>query len=141
MSARDDRELAHLPVPDADTAPYWEAARSRRLVCRHCRACDRPYHYPRERCPRCLGDNTEWIELSGRGQVHSFTVVHQAASRAFRDLVPYTLALVDLEEGVRMMANVVGPVDGLEIGAPVRVSWLELGDDCTLPVFELVSPS
>ncbi len=73
--------------------------------------------------------------------MHSFTIVHQAASRAFRDRVPYVLALVDLDESVRMMANVVGALDGLVIGSAVHVAWLEEADDCTLPVFELDPPA
>lgn len=126
----------HLPLPDVDTAPFWAAAAEQRLVCRYDEDQDRYYHYPRERAPGTLSDRTSWREVSGRGVVYSFTVVHQAAGRAFRERVPYVLALIDLDEGARMMATVDAPIEVVAIGTRVRVAW-RIEEDVTLPVFVL----
>lgn len=136
MSEPGESDLRHLPIPDADSEPFWRAAREGRLVCRRCTACGHAYHYPRARCPRCLSAATEWIDLSGEGTVYSYTVVHQAASRAFRDRVPYVLALVDLDEGPRLLTNLVevSPAS-VTVGLRVRVDWRAESDDAVLPVF------
>jgi uncharacterized protein len=109
------------PVPDRDTAPFWEAARQGRLVLPRCLDCGRRHFYPRAICPHCMGGSLEWVEASGRGSVHSFTVVHRPPS-GFEDDVPYVVALIDLEEGVRMMSRITGcaPAE-VRIGLPVEV--------------------
>jgi len=129
----DDR---HLPLPDADTEHFWERSEQQELVVRFCIDCARHYHYPRRRCPTCLGESTEWREVSGRGQIYSFTVVHQAPGKAFRDRVPFVLALVDLDEGVRLMTNIESDPASVEIGARVSIDWREDGG-MKLPVFVL----
>ncbi|MFA4929336.1 MAG: OB-fold domain-containing protein [Patulibacter sp.] len=130
----DPKAGRHLPLPDVDTEPFWAAAAEQRLICRYDEDNERYYHYPRERAPGTLSDRTSWREVSGRGVVYSYTVVHQAASRAFRDRVPYVLALIDLDEGARMMATVDAPTDAVAIGTRVRVAW-RIEEDVTLPVF------
>lgn len=130
----DPKAGRHLPLPDVDTEPFWAAAAEQRLICRYDEDNQRYYHYPRERAPGTLSDRTSWREVSGRGVVYSYTVVHQAASRAFRDRVPYVLALIDLDEGARMMATVDAPIDAVTIGTRVRVAW-RIEEDVTLPVF------
>lgn len=127
-------DLRHLPLPDADSEPFWAAAAEHRLLARRCERTGRAYLYPRERVPGTLSDDTTWVELSGAGTIYTYTVVRQAAARAFRDRVPYVLALIDLDEGARMMANVEADPDEVNIGQRVHVAWREEGD-MTLPVF------
>src|SRR5437588_7844697 len=98
----------HLPQPDLETQPYWDAARERRLLIKECRACGRAFFYPRTYCPRCWSPDTEWKEASGRGRVYTFTVVHQNDLPPFNERVPYVVAIVELEEGVRMTSNIEG---------------------------------
>jgi uncharacterized OB-fold protein len=129
----------HLPVPDQETGPYWDAARERKLLIKQCRACGRPYFYPRAYCPRCWSSDTEWLEASGTGRVYTFTIVYQNDLPPFRDRVPYVVAVVELEEGVRMTANVEGCAPGdVRCDMPVQVAFREeQRDDETvaLPVF------
>jgi uncharacterized OB-fold protein len=126
------------PVPDGDTAPFWEAARLGRLRIQRCRACGRAVFYPRAVCPHCTSAELEWIDASGRGSVHSFTVVHRAPED-FRDEAPYVVALVDLEEGVRMMARITGSEpDQVAIGLPVQVEFQRLTEEIALPCFRLM---
>lgn len=127
---------SHLPLPDLDTEEYWQAAAEHRLVCR-VDAEGRLHHYPRRRTPGTLAETTGWRELAGTGTVHSFTIVHQPASSAFRDRVPYVVVIVDLDEGVRMLANLEADPSDAQIGQRVEVAWRE-DHDVTIPVFRPV---
>lgn len=124
-----------LPEPSVDevTAPYWEAAADGRLVLPRCLACGRTHHHPRGLCPHCWSTDLEWVEAAGNGEVVTFSVVHQPPSPAFT--VPYVLAVIELAEGPRMMANVVDVApEAVTIGMPVEVTF-ERRDATTLPQF------
>ena len=124
------------PVPDSDSAPYWSAAHDGRLVVQRCVVCGARQLYPRDRCLKCRGA-VEWIEASGRGTVYSFTVIRQNYTRPFRDQIPYVVALVDLEEGPRVMTNVVGcDPDDVHIGMPVRATFETVSDEAGIALFE-----
>ena len=126
-------ELPSSPL----TEPFWEATKARRLLLQWCRACDAPIHYPREMCPKCLGSDLEWREASGRGEVYACSVMHRSGNPLMADRVPYVVALIELEEGARMLSNVVGtPPEEVEVGMPVKVAWEELSDGRALPLFE-----
>lgn len=128
------------PEPTPHTAPFWEATRARRLVLQWCAACDEPVWYPREVCPRCGGTEHEWRESSGAGEVYAVTVMHRAGVPQMADRVPYTVALVELDDGVRMMSNVVGcPPGDVTVGMRVRCTWEPLDDGRHLPQFEPAS--
>lgn len=123
------------PVSDV-AAPFWDATRERQLVLQWCTDCERPVHYPREACPRCLGTSFEWRPASGAAVVHAVSVQHRPGPGRDAADGPYAVALVDLPEGVRMMTNVVGCApDTVTVGMAVRVSWEPLPDGRNLPVF------
>ena len=122
----------HLPVADVETQPFWDAAREGRLLIKRCNGCSRAFFYPRAACPRCWSTDTSWIDASGRGTVYTFTVIHQNDVPPFKDRVPYTVAIIDLEEGVRMTANVEGDV---ACGMGVSVAFREeSADEATLGI-------
>ena len=118
------------PVVNADSAPYWEGSRDNKLLLQRCSDCGTLRFFPRYLCTECGSDNTDWVEAAGRGTVHSFTVVHRAAFPEFQAQTPYVVALVDLEEGPRMMSNIVGD-DALEveIGDAVTVEFEDRGSE------------
>ena len=132
------------PVGD-ESGPFWDATRERRLVVQWCTRCDRGVFYPRAFCPYCAGVGGDarggplvWREASGRATVHAAVVEHrpEAAGASFAGGVPFCIALVDLEEGVRMMTNVVGcPPGDVHSGMPVTVSWEPLSDGRQLALF------
>lgn len=127
-----------LPVVDADTRPFWEAAREHRLLIQHCPDCGRYVYYPRAICPHCHSDRLEWREASGEGTIYSFTVSRRPAGPAFEDDVPYVVAIIELEEGPRMMSNVkTDDVEKIRIGERVRVAFENVTDEIALPKFEL----
>jgi uncharacterized OB-fold protein len=119
------------PHPTPVSQPYWDAAREGRLVLQHCAACHRPRHYPQPVCPHCHALACEWIEASGRGTVHSWTVAHHAVHPAFKGELPYTLVIVDLAEGPRMLGRFETAADVLRLGLPVSLRF----DDAGLPIF------
>ncbi len=125
------------PRPTDLTSPFWEATRDGRYLLQWCRSCDAAVYYPREVCPACLGDDLEWREAAGRGEVYSFNVMHKPGSPLMNDAVPYVVALVDLPEGARVMTNVVGcePAE-VRVGMEVALDWEPLSDGRRLPVFK-----
>ncbi|KUH64594.1 DNA-binding protein [Mycolicibacterium novocastrense] len=123
-----------VPQPSAVSAPFWAATEKHRLVMQRCEACRRLTWYPRHVCPHCGGLALQWEQLSGQGVVHAVSVHHRAAHPAFADRVPYSVVLVDLAEGARIMSNVFGPSPA--VGDEVFVAWLPLDDGRNLPTFE-----
>jgi uncharacterized OB-fold protein len=135
-----DKATLPLPVANADSKPYWDAARERRLVIRKCKACGELHFMPRHLCPVCWSEQLEWVDASGTGTVHSFTVIRRASDPAFAPLVPYTVALIDLDEGPRMMANIVGAnALAVKIGDRVQVAFEDRGGGAMLPQFSPVA--
>jgi uncharacterized protein len=127
----------HLPAPtsNADSAPYWNAAKDGKLMLRKCASCQHIHFMPRYLCPVCWSQDLQWIEASGKGTVHSFTIIRRASSPAFVSKVPYVVALIDLQEGPRMMANIVGDdALGVVIDEPVTLQF-EAREDMKLPQF------
>ena len=125
-----------LPAPDDATAPYWEAARAGRLELPRCTACERLHFPPQVLCPHCPGDALAWTEVSGRGVVYSWVVVHPPVLPAFRDRTPFAVVLVELEDDpeIRIVGNLLGVDPGeLEHGLPVTVEFERIDDEVTLP--------
>jgi uncharacterized OB-fold protein len=134
-----DREPG-LPLPQAtaETAAYWEAARGGKLVIQRCRACNHRQFYPRAFCTSCLSDEIEWMEASGLGTIYSYTVCRIAANSAFEPRLPLPVAMIDLDEGVRMLANIVdADIDRIAVRARVAVCFERVDETCTLPQFKL----
>lgn len=123
-----------VPPPSPASAPFWDATRRRELTVQRCESCARLVWYPRFVCPHCGGSSLEWKKLSGDGVVYAVSVHHRAAVPALADKVPYSVVLVDLDEGVRMMSNVFGPPP--TVGDRVTVAWVPLEDGRNLAVFE-----
>jgi uncharacterized protein len=125
------------PIANGDSLTYWNAARDRKLLIQRCRACGELHFMPRYLCPACWSDQLEWVESRGVGRVHSYTIIRRAPLASFAELTPYVVALIELDEGPRMVANVLGQ-DALEvkIGDPVRVLFEDRGDGALLPQFQ-----
>jgi len=116
---------------DTLSRPFWEAAARKELVMQQCATCGNVQFYPRPMCLECRGTDLGWTAVSGDATVYSMTTVHVQIDP---DLVPpYVVALVDLDEGPRLLTNIDGDV---EIGVRVRVAWRDRDDAPPLPVFE-----
>jgi len=137
VSSSPDSTIPALPVPhpDADSARFWAATLAGRLELPRCRSCGQLVWYPRRRCPGCHGDDLDWEVLSGLGTVYASTVVHRAPE-SFAGPVPYVVALVDLDEGARLMTNIVDcPPETVAIGMRVGVTFQRVSDQAALPLF------
>lgn len=126
-----------IPVAHPDTAAFWDGAARGELLYQRCSACERVQFPPRRHCAHCQAGEPAWLRSAGKGTVHTFTTVHRAPTAAFKDDVPYTIALVDFDEGFRMMMNVLDcPPQEVEIGTRVRVVFRPHGE-AMLPQAEL----
>jgi uncharacterized OB-fold protein len=124
-------------VATPESRPFWDAARRHELSLQRCRACGRWVFYPRAVCPHCFAADLEWRRASGRGTLHTFTIVHRG-QRGFALPAPYVLAIVELDEGPRLMTNLVGVEPDparIRIGMPVEVVFEDLSADVALPRF------
>lgn len=128
------------PLPDVTplTKPYWDALQEGRLVFQRCR-CGHAQLPPRRECTACLGDGLSWETASGAGQVVSFVVYHTAHHEAFRDRVPYNVAIVALAEGPRLITNVIAPPADLRCDMKVTLA-VEREGDFALARFAPVAP-
>ncbi len=129
-----------LPLPDDNSAPFFEGARENRLMIQRCHDCG-TYNWPhRDICQECLADDLEWTEASGKGTVHSFGVMHRVYHPAFARDVPYNLTVVELEEGPRVNTNLVGiDNEAIEVGLSVEIAFTEVDDGAYLPLFKPAS--
>ena len=120
----------------ADMLPFFEAARRRELVVQQCTQC-RTLRFPaRSICSRCLSREATWIAVSGRGTVFSFAVMHQALHPGFTTEMPYAVVVIELEEGARLLSNLVDcPLADIRIAMPVEVVFVDVGPETTLPKF------
>lgn len=124
------------PVPTPESVEFWEGCKRGELLIQQCRHCGKLRYYPRVACPWCGSEEYRWHKASGKGEVYSFIVVHPPTLPAFKDRVPYPVILVELEEGVRMISNMVDcKNEDIRIGMPVEVVFDQVSEHLTLPKF------
>ena len=132
---------APLPQPTPESKPFFDALKERRLLIQRCEECGLAYYYPRPFCPACLSGRVEWEQASGRGKLYSF-VINQRAAPGF--VAPYIIAVVELDEGPRMMTNLVDVEPDPELvrcEMPVEIVFDDVDDDFTLPRFRPIEVS
>jgi uncharacterized OB-fold protein len=125
-----------VPQPDEDSAPFWEAAARHELVIQRCASCGTLRHPPRPMCPTCRSTETTWVRASGRGRVWSWVVAHPPVLPAFADKVPYNVVVIQLEEGIRMIGNLLDvPPGQITEGMKVTVDFEDVEDGVSLPAW------
>lgn len=120
-----------LPLLDESSGPFWEACARGELVIQRCVGCATFRHPPRPMCPRCNAFGYYWTAASGRGRVWSWVIAHPPVLPAFADKVPYNVAVIELEEGVRMVGTILG--SDFTVGTEVRVEFEDIGEGVKLP--------
>jgi uncharacterized OB-fold protein len=127
------------PLPTPDSRAFWEACNREQLLLPRCEPCRHAFYYPRMACPRCGARELSWIEACGRGVVYSHTTVHTSFHGPdWEPDLPYTVLLIDLEEGPRMLSRLVGEDQGLRTGAAVHVEFVAI-DGRRYPYFRLAA--
>lgn len=126
-----------LPVIQPWSKLFWNAARERRLLIQECRDCGKKIFYPKKYCPECRSTDIGWVESSGEGKVYSFSTLYLGVHPKFEEDAPYTIAIIELNEGVRLMSNIVNcdPQD-IQCDMPVKVTFEDVTEEITLPKFE-----
>ena len=130
--------IAQRPLPEitALTEPFWRAARERRLVVQRCDACGALRFPPEAGCHQCGSLQASWVPVSGRATLYSWTLCYPPLLPYFAERAPWPVAVVELEEGPRMVTNIVGvPVEEYEIGTPLVADFEDVDDEVTLVVF------
>ena len=126
-----------IPVPSAESQAYWDGLRDRKLLMPRCDACGKYWFPPSLLCPHCNATNWTWTSTSGRGRIFSYVVYHRIYHPGFAEEVPYAVAVIELDEGPRMVSNVIGIApDKLACDLRVEVVYQPITDTITLPKFK-----
>ncbi|MFP6697163.1 MAG: Zn-ribbon domain-containing OB-fold protein [Alphaproteobacteria bacterium] len=135
--------LRPLPKPMTPEAkPYWEGLREGKLMLPECNDCGKAFFYPRIACPNCHSRNVGWVQASGKGKLYSFQIAYRALNPAFKIPPPYVLAMVELEEGPRLMSNLINveaDPDVIKCDMAVEVVFEKQTDEVTIPLFQPAS--
>ena len=128
-----------LPVITEENRPFWEGCKRGVLLLQYCEVCQRYQFYPRLYCMQCGANALRWEQASGRGVIYSYTIIRQNKSPEFVNDTPYNVAIIQLEEGPRLMSNVVEAApEALRVDLPVTVVFDPVSDAITLPHFRLI---
>jgi uncharacterized OB-fold protein len=126
-----------LPVVTEENRPFWEGCQQGKLLLQQCSECHHYQFYPRLYCMQCSSDSLHWVESSGRGAIYSYTIIHQNKSLQFVHDTPYNVAIVQLDEGPRLLSNIVEiEATELRIDLPVKVMFDRVNEMISLPRFK-----
>lgn len=127
-----------LPEITETNRPFWDSVKAHGMKLPKCAGCGKFHAPPRDFCPHCLSGDMTWEAVRGTGEVYSFIVMHQIYNPAFKADAPYNVAMVQLDEGPRLVSNVIGPNDRITIGDRVRVVYDDVTGERTLHRFERI---
>jgi uncharacterized OB-fold protein len=127
-----------LPHPSPESLPFWEGAAANKLMLPRCNACGQFWFPPSQRCRHCLSADFAWHESRGEGRIYSFVVYHRVYHPGFENDVPYVVAVIELDEGPRLLSNIVGASwEDIRCDMRVRVVFEDAGSGITIPKFAL----
>ena len=130
-----------IPLANSDTKPFWDGCLEGKLLLQRCSKCGAYRHPPSPACANCLSEECEWVPSTGQGTVYTFTVVRENRARGWDKMVPYVLAVIELDEGVRMLTNLVDIApEAVTIGMPAVATFAELDGTTKLPLFKPREP-
>jgi uncharacterized protein len=138
MPQEKDKKSYRKPLPhiDEESRPWWEAAQRHELYVQKCRDCGDLRFHPRTLCTACMSSRTEWVRCKGTGKIYTFTVTYQNQASGFRDSLPYVMAWVEVDEGLKMLTNIVDcPPEQVKIGMPVEAVFDDVTPEVTLVNF------
>ena len=126
-----------IPVPTPETQFFWDKCKEHELWLQRCQACQHVFFYPRLHCPHCLSDEVPGFRASGKGTLWTYMINHRAVP-GFEDDAPYAIAIVQLEEGPKMMSNIVGienTPENLVLDMPLEVVFEDATEEISIPKF------
>ncbi len=128
-----------IPVPQGESDYYWQKAKQHELWLRQCNACGNTYFYPRDISPCCFSKDTSWVQASGNATLYTYGIAERPPHRGFAEETPYVTAIVELEEGPRLLSNIVmdePTPEKLQIGMALKVVFEDISETIALPKFE-----
>lgn len=132
-----DQFVELLPEITDLNAPFWDGLAAGEVRLQKCQDCGEHQYPPESFCYACGGTSLEWVPVVGAGTVYSYIIVHQVYRPAFKDFIPYTVAIVQLDEGPRMLGALLGLDTPVEIGSRVKPRIQPISDDRSIMLFEL----
>jgi uncharacterized OB-fold protein len=126
-----------LPNPNTESRPFWEYCKKHELRMQKCNDCGYIRYPPSIVCPRCHSIEAEWVKLTGKGKVASFVIFHHVYNKAFANDIPYVAASIELEEGPRILSNIIdSKPEDVKLDMPVEVKFEDITDEYTLYKFK-----
>lgn len=129
-----------LPFPTEDTKPFWDSVKQHSMALPYCTKCQAFYYYPRAFCPKCFSwEGIEYRTVSGKGKVYGFAICYRGQAEGWWDKTPYTVVTVELDEGPRMVSNLINveqDPEHIRVGMPVEVVYSDVTPEMTLPHFQ-----
>jgi uncharacterized OB-fold protein len=125
-----------MPAANPDTQPFWDGCARGVFLLQRCTVCSTFRHPPSPICPTCLSSEHEWLEATGQGSIYTFVIVRESLRRGWEELVPYVVAVVDLDEGPKLVTNVINiDPDLVTIGLRGKIVFTPMDGAMMLPVF------
>lgn len=136
----DDKTLYPFePLVTYDSKEFWNGCNEKKLLFQTCSSCGESRLPPSFLCPNCLSTQYKWIESAGKGRIYSFAVYHRPFHNLLEDKVPYVVATIDLDEGVRVLSNIVETdLQSIECNQEVEVCFIEIRDGVFIPMFHVI---
>ena len=126
-----------LPKPTPDTQPFWDAVKRHQLSLPKCKACGQLHYFPRPFCPHCFSWDLEWVRCSGKGKLYSYVINHRPAP-GFEEEAPYVIAVVELDEGPRMLSNLIDiepTPEAVQVDMPVEILFQDVNEEMAMFTF------
>ena len=123
-----------LPKPTPDTQPFWDAVKRHQLSLPKCKACGQLHYFPRPFCPHCFSWDLEWVRCSGKGKLYSYVINHRPAP-GFEEEAPYVIAVVELDEGPRMLSNLIDiepTPEAVHVDMPVEILFQDVNEEMAM---------
>ena len=140
MYSKEYPSYPFMPRVTDDSRPFWEGCAQHKLLFQRCSRCGKARMPASFLCPHCLSTEFVWQQSAGRGRIYSYVVFHHAFHAALSDRIPYVVASVDLDEGVRLLTNIPNcDTNQIDCGIPVEISFVDAGNGVCLPIFHCVS--
>ena len=123
-----------LPKLTPDTQPFWDAVKRHQLSLPKCKACGQLHYFPRPFCPHCFSWDLEWVRCSGKGKLYSYVINHRPAP-GFEEEAPYVIAVVELDEGPRMLSNLIDiepTPEAVQVDMPVEILFQDVNEEMAM---------
>jgi uncharacterized protein len=128
-----------LPSITPENKPFWDYMKKHEFRVQKCSSCGKLFYPPSAACLHCLSPKSEWVKLSGKAKVYSFVIIRRAGMPAFAKEIPYVVAIIETEEGIRYSTNIIGcKAEEVYIDMPVEVVYEDVNAEFTLPKFKPV---